>query len=125
MKGLEILHMKSCGLSELEGLADKFPNLNCLDISYNEILSMDNIPHLLKLESLSELDLSNNPICVHDGLKTTLSEGLPFLEVYNKEQLVEEGAKFKDDAHKLQIYLELPSDGLPEDQEQENREPSV
>jgi len=62
---LEDLSIQNNGIISLVGIEDKFPNLTVLDVSYNKIFSVHNVDILTDLPNLAEVNLSNNPICVH------------------------------------------------------------
>ena len=89
----------------IRGLDKKCPNLTLLDLSYNEIFKIETIEILTNFQELSELNLEHNPICIHKDLLKDLEEGIPFLEVFNKKELVEAGSKYKDKAVELKVKL--------------------
>lgn len=62
---LEDLSIQNNGVISLVGIEDKFPNLTVLDVSFNKIFSVHNVDILTDLPNLAEVNLSNNPICVH------------------------------------------------------------
>ena len=62
---LEDLSIQNNGIISLVGIEDKFPNLTVLDVSFNKIFSVHNVDILTDLPNLAEVNLSNNPICVH------------------------------------------------------------
>ena len=62
---LEDLSIQNNGDISLVGIEDKFPNLTVLDVSFNKIFSVHNVDILTDLPNLAEVNLSNNPICVH------------------------------------------------------------
>ena len=59
------LSIQNNGVISLVGIEDKFPNLTVLDVSFNKIFSVHNVDILTDLPNLAEVNLSNNPICVH------------------------------------------------------------
>lgn len=62
---LEELYLQGNGIISLIGIDEKFPNLTVLDVSYNKIFSVQNVDLLQELTNLAEINLTNNPICVH------------------------------------------------------------
>ena len=62
---LEELFLQGNGLISLIGIEEKFPNLTVLDVSHNKIFSVQNMDLLKELPNLAEINLANNPICVH------------------------------------------------------------
>ncbi len=62
---LEDLSLQNNGLISLIGIEEKFPNLTVLDVSHNKIFSVQNVDLLSDLPNLAEINLANNPICVH------------------------------------------------------------
>ena len=62
---LEDLSMQSNGIISLDGIAEKFPNLTVLDASNNKIFSVENVDILSELPNLAEVNVNNNPICIH------------------------------------------------------------
>ena len=62
---LEDISLQSNGIISLDGIAEKFPNLTVLDVSNNKIFSVENIDILSELSNLAEINLTNNPICIH------------------------------------------------------------
>ena len=62
---LEDLSIQNNGVISLVGIEDKFPNLTVLDVSFNKIFSVHNVDILTDLPNLAEVNLSNNPMCVH------------------------------------------------------------
>jgi hypothetical protein len=98
---LEDLSLKHNGIISLITIDEKFPNLTVLDVSFNKIFSVQNLDLLASLSNLAEVNLQNNPICVHKDLKDQIKKAVPFLEVYNREQIMETGQKYKDEIMKL------------------------
>jgi hypothetical protein len=47
------------------------------------------------------VNFQNNPICVHKDLKDQVKRAVPFLEVYNREQIMETGQKYRDEIMKI------------------------
>ena len=47
------------------------------------------------------MNFQNNPICVHKDLKDQVMRAVPFLEVYNREQIMETGQKYRDEIMKI------------------------
>ena len=45
--------------------------------------------------------LNENPLCVHKHLKELVKQAVPFIEVVNREQLVEAGHKYREEIIKL------------------------
>lgn len=88
---LEDLSILGNGIISLHGIEEKFPNLTVLDVSFNKIFSVHNVELLSGLSNLAEVNFTNNPICVHKDLKDQLKKAVPFLEVYNREQILETG----------------------------------
>lgn len=82
---LEDLSLQYNGIISLIGIDEKFPNLTVLDVSFNKIFSVQNLDLLSSLTNLAEVNLQNNPICVHKDLKDQIKKAVPFLEVYNRE----------------------------------------
>lgn len=62
---LEDLSLQANGIISLIGIEEKFPNLTVLDVSHNKIFSVANIDLLSELPNLAEVNIQNNPICVH------------------------------------------------------------
>ena len=62
---LEELYLQGTGIISLIGIDENFPNLTVLDVSYNKIFSVQNVDLLQELTNLAEINLTNNPICVH------------------------------------------------------------
>lgn len=62
---LEDLSLQNDGIISLVGICEKFPNLTVLDVSNNKIFSVHNVDLLSELPNLAEVNLANNPICVH------------------------------------------------------------
>ena len=51
------------------------------------------------------MNFQNNPICVHKDLKDQIKRAVPFLEVYNREQIMETGQKYRDEIMKIKNSL--------------------
>ncbi|CDW76546.1 protein phosphatase 1 regulatory subunit 7 isoform x1 [Stylonychia lemnae] len=98
---LEDLSLQSNGLISIIGIEDKFPNLTVLDISFNRIFSVENIDILAELPNLAEVFFNDNPICVHKHLKELVKNACPFIEVINREEIMESGYRFKEQIFKL------------------------
>lgn len=98
---LEDLSMQYNGIISLIGIDEKFPNLTVLDVSHNRIFSIQNLDLLGTLSNLAEVNFQNNPICVHKDLKDQIKRAVPFLEVYNREQIMETGQKYRDEIMKI------------------------
>lgn len=62
---LEDLSLQANGIISLIGIEEKFPNLTVLDVSHNKIFSVANVELLSELPNLAEVNIQNNPICVH------------------------------------------------------------
>jgi len=62
---LEDLSLQANGIISLIGIEEKFPNLTVLDVSHNKIFSVANVDLLSELPNLAEVNIQNNPICVH------------------------------------------------------------
>lgn len=62
---LEDLSIQGNGIISLIGISEKFQNLTVLDVSNNKIFSVENIDFLSELSNLAEINLLNNPICIH------------------------------------------------------------
>ena len=95
LEELEELSMNHCELSSIEGLAEKCPDIQILDISHNQIQSFLNIEEFPKLSKLAELNILENPICVNVSLKRMILDGSPYLELLNNEEIHEVGYKYK------------------------------
>jgi len=76
-----------------------------LDISFNRIFSIANLELLSSLSNLAEVNFQNNPICVHRDLKDQVKKAVPFLEVYNREQIMETGQKYREEIIKIKNQL--------------------
>jgi len=98
---LEDLSLQGNGIISILGIEVKFPNLTVLDLSHNKIFSVENVDILSQLPNLAELYLNENPICVHRHLKDLVKQAVPFIEVVNREQLVEAGHKYREEILKL------------------------
>ena len=98
---LEDLSLQHNGIISLIGIDEKFPNLTVLDVSFNRIFSVQNLDLLAALSNLAEVNLQNNPIQVHKDLKEQIKRAVPFLEVYNREQIMETGQKYRDEIMKI------------------------
>jgi hypothetical protein len=79
--------------------------LTVLDISFNRIFSIANLELLSSLSNLAEVNFQNNPICVHRDLKDQVKKAVPFLEVYNREQIMETGQKYREEIIKIKNQL--------------------
>jgi Leucine-rich repeat (LRR) protein len=62
---LEDLSIQHIGIISLIGIREKFPNLTVLDVSNNKIFSVENFDFLAELSNLAEINILNNPICIH------------------------------------------------------------
>lgn len=62
---LEDLSISGNGIISLICIDEKFPNLTVLDASHNKIFSVQNLDLLSALPNLAEINLTQNPICVH------------------------------------------------------------
>ena len=79
--------------------------MTVLDISFNRIFSIANLELLSSLSNLAEVNFQNNPICVHRDLKDQVKKAVPFLEVYNREQIMETGQKYREEIIKIKNQL--------------------
>eukprot|EP00347_Sterkiella_histriomuscorum_P021343 403334317 len=98
---LEFLSLQGNGIISILGIEEKFPNLTVLDLSQNRIFSVENVDILSELPNLAEVFFNDNPICVHKHLKELVKNAVPFIEVINREEIVEAGYKFKEEIFKL------------------------
>lgn len=83
LEELNTLTMRGNGIVNLTDIHKKYPYLTVLDVSYNKIYSYSVIEELQKMEELAEINLHENPICVHKDLQEQLKEMLPQIEVIN------------------------------------------
>jgi Leucine-rich repeat (LRR) protein len=80
---LQKLDLQGVGLVSLEGLKQLFPNLVYLDVSDNKLYSFEIIESLRQLEEFADINIKNNPICVHRHLQDELIQHLPTIERIN------------------------------------------
>jgi len=95
MQDLDDLQLKQVGLLHLQGIADIFPSLECLDLADNKIFSVEALEELHKLEDLSDVSFKNNPICIHKHLEEMVMTVVPNIEVVNQTQIKEAGHRYK------------------------------
>lgn len=74
---LDDLSLKGVGLLNLNKIEQIFPNVSVLDLANNKIFQIEAIEILHKLDSIAEINLLENPICVHKHLKEMVQDVVP------------------------------------------------
>lgn len=82
---LQKLDLQGVGLESLEGIQNLLPALAYLDVGNNFLYSFDLIGHLAQLPDFVDLNLRDNPVCVHADLKDEVLTQMPTLERLNGE----------------------------------------
>jgi Leucine-rich repeat (LRR) protein len=96
---LEDLDLSGCEIESIE--ADRYPNIQVLELRDNQISRVQDIEELAKLPKLAELNIEGNPICYIGNLKEEIFRVCPFLEVLDGEELLEAGYRFVKDSQIL------------------------
>lgn len=91
---LQKLDMQGVGLVNLQGIKQLFPNLVYLDVGDNKIFSFEIIEDLKKLTEFADINLKDNPICIHRHMKDELIQHLPLIERVNGEEIHKSGFKY-------------------------------
>lgn len=97
MLTLQKLDLQGVGLVNLAGIKQLFPYLVYLDVSNNKIFSFEIIEQLRHLEEFADINLKNNPICIHRHLKDEIVKYLPHIERVNGEEIRVSGWKYKQE----------------------------
>eukprot|EP00039_Didymoeca_costata_P014997 m.248538 g.248538 ORF g.248538 m.248538 type:complete len:438 (+) comp16133_c0_seq38:87-1400(+) len=93
MKSLEQLHLHQNTLSGVYQVSSRFPKLDVLDITENNIAELQSLD--LHKSNITELNIRGNPIISSEGIKTlwnTLLELLPQLEIIDGKELDRENS---------------------------------
>ena len=92
---LQRLDLQGVGLESLSGAKELVPNLAYLDVADNNLYSFDLIGDLSTLTDFVDLNLKDNPVCIHSDLRDEVVAQMPTLERFNGEQLRESGFKYR------------------------------
>lgn len=76
-----------------------------LDLTDNQIFKVQCIENLKKLPDLAEVNLKNNPICVHSNINDMILEMMPKIEVINELAIKEAGQRYKENKEKIMRNL--------------------
>ena len=68
-ENMEFLDFSSNEITEINRFGEFFPNLFSLDISKNSICLDDELGFIYELDSLCEIDFSDNPVCTDEFMQ--------------------------------------------------------
>ena len=94
--------MRGVGLVSIANIKKKLPNLVYLDVRDNNISSFDLIGSLKELPEFADINLRDNPICIHRHLKDEIIQHLPFIERINGEEIHKSGWKYEEETKKIE-----------------------
>jgi hypothetical protein len=90
----------------LKTVTSKFPDLNIGNFKHNVLREFQDIEEITKIDYLAELDIRENPLSQVPAIKETILAEIPDLEVFNEEELLEPGFRFKVQNEEIKKYLE-------------------
>ena len=93
--------MRDVGLIRTTDLHFKMPLLELLDLQDNRIYEVEAVDDLSNFTSLVEVDLSSNPLNIHNNLQQMIIDANPLLEVVNKRQVNDIGHREQEGIRKL------------------------
>ena len=95
ISSLSKITAEDCSIKSLKSIHERFPNLNIWNFKNNKISTFEDIEDIKHFEYLAELDIRENPFGDQKTSQSLILTYLPELEVYNNQQLLEPGHKFK------------------------------
>ena len=95
------LQLEGVGLEELDCIEQVFPLLQVLHVNDNKISSVKTIEILKKLPDIAEVNLKDNPVCIHENFNDMMLETLPNIEVVNELAIKEAGQRYKESKEKI------------------------
>lgn len=114
---MTVVTLEDVGLTQMEGVADLFPEIERLVLKDNEIAG--GLDFLRPLEMLAEIDLRDNPISVQENLGNLMLEVAPRVEIVNEKQVQEPGEAYRKEQQKILKQLEERLKATPSDSESE------
>jgi Leucine-rich repeat (LRR) protein len=106
LPSLSKLTAEHCALENLKTVTSKFPDLNIGNFKHNVLREFQDIEEITKIDYLAELDIRENPLSQVPAIKETILAEIPDLEVFNEEELLEPGFRFKVQNEEIKKYLE-------------------
>ncbi|KAL4439369.1 hypothetical protein ABPG74_017032 [Tetrahymena malaccensis] len=93
-ENLEHLDLSHNQIQETKRFGEYFPNLFTLDISYNNIFIEDELTFVYDMDSLCDIDFSNNLVCTQEFLEQFLRRH-PEIDVVNGKVIKQAGYRFE------------------------------
>ena len=98
--------MRDVGVIHVTDIDKKLPCLEALDLEDNKVFELEAIDELRLLSALVDINLHGNPLCIHKSLQDQIVEAMPQLEVVNRRDVQEAGARYKQDARRMKKELD-------------------
>lgn len=89
-------NLRGVGLEDLESINHVFPALQVLDVSENKIYKMSSFDILSKMPEIAEINIKNNPVCLHENVNEMILGYIPKIEVINELVIREAGHRYKE-----------------------------
>lgn len=105
LENLEFLDLSGNDITEVRRFEEFFPCLYSVDVSNNFICIEDELSFAYDMESLCEMDFSDNPVCTGDFLEDFLRRH-PQLDVVNKKVIHAAGFRFREEIQQVQQEIE-------------------
>ena len=101
MPSLSKITAEYCSIKSLKGIYDRFPNLNIWNFRNNKISTFEDVEDIKGFEYLAEFDIRENPFGKQNTAQGLILTYLPDLEVYNNQQLLDPGHRYKLETEQL------------------------
>lgn len=98
---LEFLDFSGNQLTEISRFDEFFPSLFSLDVSKNSICLDDEFGFVYDMDTLCEIDFSDNPVCTPEFI-TTFIRRHPQLDLVNQKTLHPAGHRFREEINQVQ-----------------------